>query len=137
MAEAKYKPDAALRLDKWLWHARFFRTRSLATEAVAGGRVHLNGQRVKASRAVMVGDRLDISIGADAVSIDVLELPDRRGSASVARSCYRETEASIQRRERAAELRRLARLATPQTDGRPDKHTRRDLMKIRRGESIE
>ena len=86
---------------------------------------------------MVVGDRLDISVGADAVSIDVLQLPGRRGPATVARNCYRETEASIQRRERAAELRRLARLATPQTDGRPDKHTRRDLMRIRRGEPIE
>lgn len=137
MMESDYKPDAGLRLDKWLWHARFFRTRSLATEAVAGGRVHLNGQRVKPSRPVAVGDRLDLSLGADALSVDVLQLPERRGPARVAAACYRETEASVQRRERAAELRRLARLATPQTDGRPDKHTRRDLMKIRRGEPIE
>ncbi len=99
--------------------------------------MHLNGQRVKASRSVAVGDRLDISIGADAISIDVLQLPERRGPSRAAAACYRETEASVQRRERAAELRRLARLATPQTDGRPDKHTRRDLMKIRRGEPIE
>ena len=126
-----------LRIDKWLWCARFFKTRSLASVAVAGGKVHVNRERVKPSRMVRPGDMLDITVGFDAVTVEVLAIPGRRGPATEARLCYRETEASIARRERIREQRRLAALAAPQTEGRPDKRTRRELLRFHRKQGDE
>jgi len=123
---------ASLRIDKWLWCARFFKTRSLASAAVAGGKVHVNGERAKPSRAVRPGDVLDITTGFDAFTVEILAIPARRGPATEARQCYRESEASVARRERIREQRRLAALAAPQTPGRPDKHTRRELLRFQR-----
>lgn len=127
----------ALRIDKWLWCARFFKSRSLAAEAVAGGKVHLNAQRVKPSRAVQAGDVLEITLGVDVATVKVRAIPVRRGPAAEARLCYEETPESLARRERYREQRRLAAMAAPQTDGRPDKHTRRELLRFhrRQGES--
>lgn len=128
--------DASPRVDKWLWCARFFKSRSLATEAVAGGKVHLNGQRVKPARSVLVGDVLEITLGFEVATVKVTAIPVRRGPAAEARRCYEETPESIARRERYREQRRLAAMAAPQTVGRPDKHTRRELLRFhrRRGE---
>ena len=126
--------DGRLRLDKWLWHARFFRTRSLATAAVSGGKVHVNGQRAKPARAVRVGDQLEITVGFDALTVTVLAIPVRRGPAPEARGCYEETSGSTARRERMREQRRLASMAAPQTPGRPDKQTRRALLRFHRGQ---
>lgn len=123
---------APLRVDKWLWCARFFKTRSLAAAAVSGGKVHVNRERVKPSRAVRPGDLLDITVGFDVVSVEVRSLPARRGPAVEARQCYLETEASLARRERMREQRRLASMAAPQSDGRPDKRTRRELLRFQR-----
>jgi len=125
---------AELRADKWLWCARFFKTRSLAAEAVAGGKVHVNGQRVKPSRPVRPGDLLEITVGYEVHTVEVRAIPARRGPAPEARLCYQETPESEARRERSREQRRLAALAAPQTPGRPDKHTRRELQKFRRGQ---
>ncbi|MFT3807327.1 RNA-binding S4 domain-containing protein [Arenimonas sp.] len=80
-----------LRLDKWLWHARFFKSRSQATDAAAGGHVHVNGERVKASREVRIGDRLEITREEQRFEIMVRSIPLRRGPASEARLCYEET----------------------------------------------
>jgi ribosome-associated heat shock protein Hsp15 len=121
-----------LRVDKWLWCARFFKTRSLAADAVAGGKVHVNRERVKPSRTVRPGDLLDITAGFDVVTVQVRSIPLRRGPAPEARLCYAETEASIARRERMREQRRLASMASPQTQGRPDKRTRRELLRFQR-----
>lgn len=121
-----------LRIDKWLWYARFFRTRSLAATAVGGGKVHVNHQRVKPSRLVRAGDLLEVTVGFDAVSVTVLAIPARRGPAAEARRCYAETAESVARRERGREQRRLAALAAPQTPGRPDKRTRRELLRFQR-----
>jgi ribosome-associated heat shock protein Hsp15 len=129
--------DAAaepLRVDKWLWCARFFRTRSLAAAAVAGGKVHVNGSRVKPSRPVHPGDTLEITLGADAVTVTVRSLPARRGPATEARQSYEETVDSVARRERHREQRRLAAMAAPQTPGRPDKRTRRELLRFHRNQ---
>jgi ribosome-associated heat shock protein Hsp15 len=123
---------AELRIDKWLWCARFFKSRSLAAEAVGGGKVHVNRQRVKASRTVRAGDVLDITVGYEVHTVEVKAIPARRGPAPEARLCYEETAESLARRERSREQRRLAAMAAPQTQGRPDKHTRRELLKFRR-----
>ena len=127
----------ALRIDKWLWCARFFKSRSLAAEAVAGGKVHLNAQRVKPARTVQVGDVLEITLGVEVATVKVTAIPVRRGPAAEARLCYEETPESLARRERYREQRRLAAMAAPQTDGRPDKRTRRELLRFhrRQGES--
>ena len=124
--------QAQLRLDKWLWAARFFRTRSLATTAVSGGKVHVNGERAKPSRPVRAGDQLEISAGFDAVTVTVLGIPARRGPAPEARGYYEETPGSVARRERMREQRRLASMAAPQTPGKPDKKTRRALLRFHR-----
>jgi ribosome-associated heat shock protein Hsp15 len=123
---------APLRVDKWLWCARFFKTRSLAADAVAGGKVHVNRERVKPSRTIRPGDLLEITVGFDVVAVEVLSIPARRGPAQEARQCYLETEASIARRDRMREQRRLASMAAPQTEGRPDKRTRRELLRFQR-----
>lgn len=119
--------DERVRIDKWLWAARFFKTRALAAEAVNGGRVHLNGQRIKASRAVRVNDSYEIQRGFERISIIVTALASRRGSASVAQTLYSETDDSIARREKEAEQRKLARQQRPVMDHRPSKRERRQL----------
>ena len=117
-----------LRLDKWLWFARFFKSRSLATDAVAGGRVHLNGERVKPARAVRVGDTLQITRETTRYQIVVRQLPLRRGPATEAQRAYEETAESLAQRERQREQQRLA---PPSPGGRPDKHARRELRSFR------
>jgi ribosome-associated heat shock protein Hsp15 len=121
---------AALRIDKWLWCARFFKTRSLAQAAVEGGHVQVNGERVKASRQVKIGDRLHVVRERERFEIDVLAMPTRRGPAAEARGHYRETAESAAAREH---LRELNRLSGPVATGRPDKRERRDLMRVVKG----
>lgn len=115
------------RLDKWLWAARFFKHRTAATEAVDGGKVKLNGIAAKPAREVKPGDRIDITIGEETRTIVVRAIADKRGSASVAQTLYEETADSIEQRERARDLRKLA--ATPGADlhGRPTKRDRRRI----------
>ena len=116
-----------VRIDKWLWAARFFKTRSLATEAVAGGKVHLDDQRVKPARDVHVGDRLQITVGESTVIVVVRALADRRGSATVAATLYDETAESREKREREREQRRLAPAPGADMHGRPSGRDRRRL----------
>jgi len=123
-------PGGVLRIDKWLWCARFFKTRSVAQEAVEGGHVQVNGERVKASRPVKVGDRLLVTRGQERYEVDVLSIPLRRGPATEARQHYRETTESEAAR---AHVRELNRLSGPVSTGRPDKRERRDLMRIVKG----
>ncbi len=118
------------RLDKWLWAARFFKTRAIASEAVSGGRVHLDGQRAKPSRSVKVDDCYEISRGQDRLEVIVLKLAERRGSATIAQTLYRETEASIQRREHEAEQRKLAAMQRPLSEHRPNKQERRRIRQF-------
>lgn len=120
-----------VRLDKWLWAARFFKTRSQAVAAIKGGHVHANGQRSKPSAGVVVGDRLRITKGAIVFVVDVVGLADKRGPAAVAQMLYVETQDSIEARAAAAEARRLARMSTPQPNRRPDKKQRRQLRRFK------
>ena len=121
---------AGLRIDKWLWCARFFKSRAQATAAVAGGLVHVNGERVKPARAVHVDDRVEITRDEQRFEVVIRSLPVRRGPAPEARTHYVETEASIAAREQQRER---SRLAPPAPAGRPDKHARRLLRDLRRG----
>ena len=127
-------PDDRHRLDKWLWHVRFFKTRSLATAAVSGGKVKVGGERVKPAHAVRIGDRLSLSIQQQALDIDVLDIPVRRGSATEAQACYAQTPDSLQRGLVLKEQHRLAALSRPRSDTRPDKRERRQLDRLRRSQ---
>jgi ribosome-associated heat shock protein Hsp15 len=118
-------PTATVRLDLWLWAARFFRTRSLAKQAVETGKVDAAGQHAKSSRAVRVGDVLVITRGEEVFEIEVLALSDRRGSAAVAQALYSESAASRQRREAALAARRAERAGYQAPQSRPDKRARR------------
>jgi ribosome-associated heat shock protein Hsp15 len=123
-----------LRIDRWLWCARFFKTRSVAADAVRGGHVRLNGQRAKPAREVKPGDMMTILRGQHELEITVTAIPARRGPASEAAACYAETAESIERRQRQAEQRRAAAGLDAPTRGRPDKHTRRLLRRSKTGE---
>jgi ribosome-associated heat shock protein Hsp15 len=124
--------DERHRIDKWLWHVRLFKTRSLATDAVTGGKVKLDGERIKPARELRVGQHVSITLGDRAIEVQVLDLPVRRGSATVAQACYAETAQSAERAARHREQRRLAALTRPQPDHRPDKRERRQLDQLRR-----
>jgi ribosome-associated heat shock protein Hsp15 len=116
-----------LRIDKWLWCARFYKTRGLAQQAVEGGRVQLNGERVKASRPVKAGDRLHITRERERFEVAVVGIPARRGPATEARGHYAETAESEAARATAREF---DRLTAPVHSGRPDKRERRELRQV-------
>jgi ribosome-associated heat shock protein Hsp15 len=118
-----------VRIDKWLWAARFFKTRSLATDAVDNGKVRVGGERVKPARPLRLGDELLVDNGADSWELEVLGLSDQRGSAPVARLLYAETPASIARRANEGEQRKLFREPGAAIKGRPTKRDRRQLSK--------
>lgn len=120
-----------LRLDKWLWAARFFRTRSLAKAAIEGGRVQLRGQRVKVSREIAVGDTLTVRQGRDDRVVVVRGLSDQRRGAPEAGLLYEETAESLARREAAAAARRAAGDMIPRPPGRPTKKQRRQIHRFR------
>ena len=119
--------EERVRIDKWLWAARFFKTRSLATEAVQGGRVHVDGARVKPARDVRLGDRIEIVLGQTTMTVVVRALGDRRGSATAAALLYDETPESRERRDREREQRRLAPPPGADLAGRPSKRDRRRI----------
>lgn len=121
-----------LRVDKWLWAARFYKTRSIAKTAIEGGKVHLDGQRVKVSREITVGERLAIKQGWDEREVIIKVLSDRRGPAPVAQTLYEETPASVERREREAQARKAAGGATARPTQKPGKHERKALEKLRK-----
>lgn len=126
--------DRGVRLDKWLWAARFYRTRSAATDAVLGGRVHVNGARAKPAKDIRTGDEIEVSIGAGRRVVEVLALAEKRGPASVAAAMYRESPESVQARERAAAARKLARPLGADLGSRPTKLDRRRLEALRRAQ---
>ncbi len=124
--------DDGHRLDKWLWHCRFFKTRRLSTDAITGGKVHLNADRVKPAHNVRVGDRISLSLQGIVAEFEVLGLPERRGPATEARSHYAETPASAERRRKCREQLALAEASRPRPEVRPDKRDRRRLMRLQR-----
>lgn len=123
-----------VRIDKWLWAARFYKTRSLATEAVLGGHVQLNGARVKPAKEVRAGDELEVRIGPQRWSLVVTGLSDKRGPASVARTLYEETPESAAAREAQAIARKLSRPLGADLGERPTKQARRRLDALRKAQ---
>ncbi len=128
----KNMTEGKVRIDKWLWAARFFKTRGLAAEAINGGHVHVNGNRVKPSRAVSEGDELRIQKGHVEMIVVVQALSDKRGPAPVAQTLYEETEASRVAREHQAEQRRLLSQSMHKPERRPDKRQRRRIIRFQR-----
>jgi ribosome-associated heat shock protein Hsp15 len=121
----------SVRIDKWLWAARFFKTRSLAAQAVGGGKVQLNGARVKPARALKPGDELGIHKSGYEYQVRVVLLSERRGPAKVAQTLYEESEESIKKREVLREQHRLAGASTPHPQRKPDKKARRQLRDLK------
>ena len=126
------KDDDKVRLDKWLWAARFYKTRALAKAAIEGGKVHCRGERCKPAKEPRVGDELTIRTGFDERTVVVRALSGVRRGAPEAQALYEETADSIQRREQAAALRKAGALGI-QTDGRPTKKQRREIHFFRDG----
>lgn len=120
-----------VRLDKWLWAARFYKTRSLAREMVEGGKVHYNGQRTKPSKIVEVGAILTLRQGSDQKIIKILAINEQRRPAQEAQLLYQETPESLDKREKIAEARKLNALTMPHPDRKPDKKERRNLIKFK------
>jgi ribosome-associated heat shock protein Hsp15 len=121
-----------MRIDKWLWAARFYKTRSLASAAVEGGHVEVNGERAKPSKQIREGDTLRIRLNQLTHVVNVRGLSERRGPASDARQLYEETEESRLERERLTEQRRLAPPPAYEEGGRPSKRDRRDMARVKR-----
>ncbi|MGX2947879.1 ribosome-associated heat shock protein Hsp15 [Frederiksenia canicola] len=120
-----------VRLDKWLWAARFYKTRSLAKAMIEGGKVHYNGQRAKTSKIVEIGAVIKLRQGNDEKEVEVLALSDQRRGAPEAQRLYQETEKSIAEREKLAFARKANALSMPHPDRRPNKKERRDLIKFK------
>jgi len=131
----KEKPVAAVRLDKWLWAARIYKTRALARELIEGGKVHYNGQRSKPGKVVELNATLTIRQGNDERTIVVKDITEQRRPASEAVALYEETAESIEKREKMALARKMNALTMPHPDRRPDKKERRDLMRFNHGDS--
>ena len=119
----------SMRVDKWLWAARFFKTRSIAKDAIEGGKVHLNGERVKVSKEIRIGMELTIRQGFEQKTVQIKALSAVRGGAPIAQQLYEETEVSIARRELLSSQRKLHNLARP--EHRPSKKDRRDINRFK------
>ena len=122
--------EGKVRIDKWLWAARFFKTRNSAANAVQGGKVHVNGQRVKPSRSIQVGDKLEITRGQYQAVVEIEALSENRGPAKEARKLYKESLESIEKRELKIQQQKLLNAIVPQTKRKPDKRQRRQIRKV-------
>jgi ribosome-associated heat shock protein Hsp15 len=127
--------DSSVRLDKWLWAARFYKTRAMAREMIEGGKVHYNGQRTKPGKLVEVGAEIRLRQGNDERTVAVLLIQGQRRGAPEAQLMYRETDESVNKRETFAQARKLNALTMPHPDRRPDKKERRSLIRFKYGES--
>ena len=131
-AQSKIKPELTeLRLDKWLWAARIFKTRAIAVEAINGGKVHLNDTRVKPSRLVHIGDKLDFTRGIDRYHCIIEGLNDKRRPAKEAQLLYSESAESIQKREEQQEMRKIQNASIVRPDKRPNKKQRRRIIQFK------
>ena len=128
------KHDKSLRIDRWLWFTRFYKTRGLAAAAVTGGHVRVNGERAKPGSRISAGDVIELVRGQLPFRLEAGPLPSRRGPASEAKLCYVEDDASQQKRQAILDGIRQDRQQLPRTRGRPDKHTRRMLREHSRGQ---
>ncbi|CAG9406510.1 ribosome-associated heat shock protein Hsp15 [Providencia alcalifaciens] len=126
-----------VRLDKWLWVARFYKTRSIAREMIDGGKVHYNGQRSKPGKIVELGAMIKVRQGNDERIVEVLEISNQRKGAPEAQLLYRETVESLEQREKMAMARKMNALTMPHPDRRPDKKERRTLLKFKHTNSHE
>ncbi|MFG1489026.1 ribosome-associated heat shock protein Hsp15 [Oceanospirillum sp. HFRX-1_2] len=124
--------ETKVRLDKWLWAARFFKTRALAKKAIEGGKVHYNGERCKSSKMAEVGAMLTLPQGWDEKRIEIIALSDQRRGAPEAALLYKETAESIKKREEAAEKRKLLKNAMGAPENRPNKKDRRMIHRFKR-----
>lgn len=131
----KEKPTEGVRLDKWLWAARFYKTRAVAREMIEGGKVHYNGQRSKPSKVVELNALLTLRQGNDERTVVVKGITEQRRPATEAVTLYEEAAESIEKREKVALARKLNALTMPHPDRRPDKKERRDLMRFKYGDS--
>ncbi|AIR70320.1 ribosome-associated heat shock protein Hsp15 [Dickeya fangzhongdai] len=129
--DSQHDDDNAVRLDKWLWAARFYKTRSLAREMIDGGKVHYNGQRSKPGKLVELDAEITLRQGNDARTVIVRAISAQRRPAAQAQVLYEETQQSIEKREKLAQARKLNALSMPHPDRRPDKKERRDLIKFK------
>ncbi|MCP3698476.1 MAG: ribosome-associated heat shock protein Hsp15 [Aliivibrio sp.] len=129
---SKSNTSDGIRLDKWLWAARFYKTRSIARNMVDGGKVQYNGQRSKPSKLVEVGAEIKLRQGNnEEISVIIEIVSDQRRGAPIAQTLYKETPISIKQREENAKLRKLNSLGSPHPDKRPDKKQRRDIMRFK------
>ena len=128
-SSAQSKPETTVRIDKWLWAARFYRTRTTAKDAIDGGKVHFQGERVKVSKDVRIGMEFTIRQGFEEKAVVVTALSVIRGNATAAQLLYEETPASIAKRELFQAARKLSNLARP--DHRPNKHERQQLQRFK------
>lgn len=131
MSNQNLMESEAIRLEKWLWAARFYKTRRLAREMVASGKVHYNGQRVKPSKTISVGAKVILRQGNDEKTVIILKVSDQRRSATEAGLLYQETEESIIKREKIAQARTMNMITMPHPDRRPTKKERRDLLRFK------
>ena len=132
MKKAPVLASTSLRIDRWLFYCRFIKTHVLATAAVTGGHVKINDERATPGSRIKGGDQIDLVREQLHYSLEVLEIPSRRGPATEARACYVEDEETIREREQHTASLKRDRLLTPRTAGRPDKHTRRKLREHNR-----
>ncbi|ASY81129.1 heat-shock protein [Pectobacterium polaris] len=131
MVKATEQTDDTVRLDKWLWAARFYKTRAMAREMIDGGKVHYNGQRGKPSKQVELNAEIKLRQGNDERTVIILAVSGQRRSATEAQALYQETAASIEKREKLSQARKMNALTMPHPDRRPDKKERRDLIKFK------
>jgi len=129
--------DSKVRLDKWLWAARFYKTRSIATDMINGGKVHFNGQRCKASKAVELGAIVKLRQGYDEKTVVIEKISDKRQNFSMAQTLYRETDESIAHREAESLARQSSAAMSPRPESKPDKKQRRTLINFKNTDHFE
>ena len=129
--------DSKVRLDKWLWAARFYKTRSIATDMINGGKVHFNGQRCKASKAVELGAIVKLRQGYDEKTVVIEKISDKRQNFTIAQTLYRETDESIAHREAESLARQSSAAMSPRPESKPDKKQRRTLINFKNTDHFE